>query len=147
MKKKNIYLIKIISNLVHDYCQIMFFAEFLHSDPPRPHCLPVSLAYLQSQTKTIQPLSLWQLSQCSTLMYIFIHSRFRYKILKVIGKASFSQVLKVYDHKTHWNFVLKMVRNEKWFHRQAKEEIRILEHLRRGFRYSYQSCPTVSPQI
>ena len=55
----------------------------------------------------------------------------RYEILKVIGKGSFGQVLKVYDHKTHQHVALKMVRNEKRFHRQAQEEIRILEHLRK----------------
>ena len=49
----------------------------------------------------------------------------------MIGKGSFGQVLKVYDHKTHQHVALKMVRNEKRFHRQAQEEIRILEHLRK----------------
>merc|ERR1711963_1140399 len=59
------------------------------------------------------------------------HIAYRYEILKVIGKGSFGQVLKVYDHKTHQHVALKMVRKEKRFHRQAQEEIRILEHLRR----------------
>jgi len=59
------------------------------------------------------------------------HIAYRYEILKVIGKGSFGQVLKVYDHKTHQHVALKMVRNEKRFHRQAQEEIRILEHLRK----------------
>lgn len=38
---------------------------------------------------------------------------------------------KVYDHKLQQHLALKMVRNEKRFHRQAQEEIRILEHLRK----------------
>jgi dual specificity tyrosine-phosphorylation-regulated kinase 2/3/4 len=59
------------------------------------------------------------------------HIAYRYEILKVIGKGSFGQVLKVYDHKTHQHVALKMVRNEKRFHRQAQEEIRILEHLKK----------------
>ena len=41
------------------------------------------------------------------------------------------QVVKVFDHKCHAHVALKMVRNEKRFHRQAAEEIRILEHLRK----------------
>jgi serine/threonine protein kinase len=51
-------------------------------------------------------------------------------MLKVIGKGSFGQVIRAYDHKTQQHVALKMVRNEKRFHRQAQEEIRILDHLR-----------------
>ncbi|XP_036374124.1 dual specificity tyrosine-phosphorylation-regulated kinase 2-like isoform X2 [Megalops cyprinoides] len=59
------------------------------------------------------------------------HIGYRYEVLKVIGKGSFGQVVKAYDHKTQQHVALKMVRNEKRFHRQAAEEIRILEHLRK----------------
>ncbi|XP_050339270.1 putative dual specificity tyrosine-phosphorylation-regulated kinase 3 homolog isoform X4 [Bactrocera neohumeralis] len=71
--------------------------------------------------------------------YIYIphdHVAYRYEMLKVIGKGSFGQVIKAYDHKTHEHVALKMVRNEKRFHRQAQEEIRILHHLRRQDRYN-----------
>ncbi|KAF7642659.1 hypothetical protein LDENG_00253480, partial [Lucifuga dentata] len=59
------------------------------------------------------------------------HIAYRYEVLKVIGKGSFGQVVKAFDHKTQAHVALKMVRNEKRFHRQAAEEIRILEHLRK----------------
>ncbi|XP_051769090.1 dual specificity tyrosine-phosphorylation-regulated kinase 3 [Ctenopharyngodon idella] len=59
------------------------------------------------------------------------HLAYRYEFLKVIGKGSFGQVAKVYDHKLQQHLALKMVRNEKRFHRQAAEEIRILEHLKK----------------
>ena len=59
------------------------------------------------------------------------HISYRYEVLKVIGKGSFGQVVKAYDHKNHLHVALKMVRNEKRFHRQAQEEIRILEHLKK----------------
>ncbi|XP_043964920.1 dual specificity tyrosine-phosphorylation-regulated kinase 2 isoform X1 [Gambusia affinis] len=59
------------------------------------------------------------------------HIAYRYEVLKVIGKGSFGQVMKAFDHKTQTHVALKMVRNEKRFHRQAAEEIRILEHLRK----------------
>ncbi|XP_028652533.1 dual specificity tyrosine-phosphorylation-regulated kinase 3 isoform X1 [Erpetoichthys calabaricus] len=59
------------------------------------------------------------------------HLAYRYEFLKVIGKGSFGQVAKVYDHKLHQHLALKMVRNEKRFHRQAAEEIRILEYLKK----------------
>lgn len=59
------------------------------------------------------------------------HVAYRYEVLKVIGKGSFGQVVKAYDHKTHEQVALKMVRNEKRFHRQAQEEVLILDHLRK----------------
>ena len=59
------------------------------------------------------------------------HVAYRYEILKVLGKGSFGQVLKAFDHKTQQHIALKMVRNEKRFHKQAVEEIRILEHLKK----------------
>ncbi|CAH1103217.1 unnamed protein product [Psylliodes chrysocephalus] len=59
------------------------------------------------------------------------HVAYRYEVLKVIGKGSFGQVVKAYDHKNHMHVALKMVRNEKRFHRQAQGEVRILEHLRK----------------
>lgn len=66
--------------------------------------------------------------------YVFVphdHVGYRYELLKVIGKGSFGQVVKVYDHKLNEHVALKIVRNEKRFYRQAQEEIRILEHLRK----------------
>ncbi|KAH0545760.1 dual specificity tyrosine-phosphorylation-regulated kinase 2-like [Cotesia glomerata] len=59
------------------------------------------------------------------------HVAYRYEVLKVIGKGSFGQVVKAYDHKNHEHVALKMVRNERRFHRQAQEEIRILANLRK----------------
>ncbi|PAA73913.1 hypothetical protein BOX15_Mlig014560g2 [Macrostomum lignano] len=59
------------------------------------------------------------------------HIAYRYEVLRVIGKGSFGQVVKCHDHKTNTQVALKMVRNEKRFTRQAAEEIRILEQLRR----------------
>ena len=54
-----------------------------------------------------------------------------YEVLKVLGKGSFGLVVKCYDHKLGQQVALKIIRNEKRFHRQAQEEIRILEHLRK----------------
>ncbi|CAF0827640.1 unnamed protein product [Rotaria sordida] len=59
------------------------------------------------------------------------HISYRYEVLKILGKGSFGLVVKCYDHKTGQQVALKIVRNEKRFHRQAQEEIRILEHLRK----------------
>lgn len=68
--------------------------------------------------------------QGSYIHVIHDHLAYRYEVLKVIGKGSFGQVTKAYDHKTRTYVAVKIVRNEKRFHRQAAEEIRILELLR-----------------
>uniref|UniRef100_A0A915PFT5 Dual specificity tyrosine-phosphorylation-regulated kinase mbk-2 n=1 Tax=Setaria digitata TaxID=48799 RepID=A0A915PFT5_9BILA len=67
----------------------------------------------------------------SYLLVAHDHIAYRYEVLKVIGKGSFGQVIRAYDHKHQQYVALKLVRNEKRFHRQAEEEIRILDHLRR----------------
>lgn len=64
------------------------------------------------------------------------HVAYRYEMLKIIGKGSFGQVIKAYDHKTHEHVALKIVRNEARFYRQAQEEIRILHHLKRQDKYN-----------
>lgn len=69
--------------------------------------------------------------QGSYIHIVHDHVAYRYEVLKVIGKGSFGQVVKAYDHANHMHVALKMVRNEKRFHRQAQEEVRILEHLRK----------------
>lgn len=69
--------------------------------------------------------------QGSYLHTVHDHIGYRYEMIKIIGKGSFGQVIKAYDHKSHQNVALKIVRNEKRFHRQAQEEIRILDHLRK----------------
>ncbi|XP_076676492.1 dual specificity tyrosine-phosphorylation-regulated kinase 2 isoform X2 [Andrena cerasifolii] len=68
--------------------------------------------------------------QGSYIHVIHDHVAYRYEVLKVIGRGSFGQVVKAYDHRMHEYVALKMVRNEKRFHRQAQEEIRILRKLR-----------------
>lgn len=59
------------------------------------------------------------------------HIAYRYEVLKVLGKGSFGQVLKAYDHKNQTHVALKVIRNERRFHKQANEEVRLLEHLKR----------------
>ena len=49
----------------------------------------------------------------------------------MLGKGSFGQVLKVYDHKSKQYAALKIVRNDKRFLQQAKREVKILEQLLR----------------
>lgn len=58
------------------------------------------------------------------------HLAYRYEILGVIGRGSFGQVLKCYDHKLRELKAVKIIRNKKRFYQQALVEVRILEHLR-----------------
>uniref|UniRef100_A0A915P6R6 Dual specificity tyrosine-phosphorylation-regulated kinase mbk-2 n=1 Tax=Meloidogyne floridensis TaxID=298350 RepID=A0A915P6R6_9BILA len=67
----------------------------------------------------------------SYVLVLHDHIAYRYEILKIIGKGSFGQVIKAFDHKYQQYVALKIVRNEKRFHRQAEEEVRILDHLKK----------------
>merc|ERR1711970_1584421 len=69
--------------------------------------------------------------QGSYLLVAHDHIQYRYEVIKIIGKGSFGQVIKAFDHKSQSHVALKIVRNEKRFHRQAQEEIRILEALKK----------------
>ncbi|KAF9178943.1 hypothetical protein BGZ50_007356 [Haplosporangium sp. Z 11] len=57
------------------------------------------------------------------------HIMFRYEILDMLGKGSFGQVAKCYDHKTGEYVAIKIIRNKKRFHCQAVVEVKILSNL------------------
>ncbi|KAL5249033.1 hypothetical protein ACHWQZ_G018020 [Mnemiopsis leidyi] len=59
------------------------------------------------------------------------HLVYRYQILDVIGKGSFGQVVKAYDHKNGNMVAIKIIRNKKRFHHQALVEVKLLDLLRR----------------
>ncbi|XP_013418745.1 dual specificity tyrosine-phosphorylation-regulated kinase 4-like isoform X2 [Lingula anatina] len=59
------------------------------------------------------------------------HLVYRYEVLEILGKGSFGQVVKCYDHKTDTTVAIKIIRNKKRFHHQALVEVKILENLRR----------------
>jgi len=58
------------------------------------------------------------------------HVAYRYEVMKGLGKGSFGDVVKCYDHKSKTNVALKIIRNERRFHKQAQSEIKILDLLR-----------------
>ncbi|EDQ89105.1 uncharacterized protein MONBRDRAFT_32541 [Monosiga brevicollis MX1] len=62
------------------------------------------------------------------------HIAYRYEILKGLGKGSFGDVVKAYDHKTKQHRAVKIIRNERRFHRQAQVEVKVLELLKRNDR-------------
>ncbi|KAI9022213.1 kinase-like domain-containing protein [Phycomyces nitens] len=57
------------------------------------------------------------------------HLIYRYEVIDVLGKGSFGQVLKCFDHKNGQIMAIKLIRNKKRFHAQAMVEIKILEDL------------------
>lgn len=58
------------------------------------------------------------------------HIAFRYEICSSMGKGSFGQVLKCFDHKTRSFVALKIIRNKRRFHAQAMIEVKVLQRLR-----------------
>jgi dual specificity tyrosine-phosphorylation-regulated kinase 2/3/4 len=59
------------------------------------------------------------------------HISYRYEILQILGKGSFGQVVKCLDHRTKQQVAVKIIRNEKRFHRQGKIEVKVLEHIKK----------------
>lgn len=58
------------------------------------------------------------------------HIAYRFEIIDFLGKGSFGQALKCYDHKRKTYIALKIIRNKKKFQYQASVEVKILRHLR-----------------
>lgn len=59
------------------------------------------------------------------------HISYRYEIIDTVGKGSFGQVIKAYDHKCKEFVAIKVIRNKKRFHHQALVEVKILDLLRK----------------
>lgn len=58
------------------------------------------------------------------------HIAYRYEIQKGIGKGSFGQVFKCFDHKFQTVVALKILRNKKRLHKQGLIEAGLLEKLK-----------------
>lgn len=48
-----------------------------------------------------------------TVQVLHDHLAYRYEVLEVLGKGSFGQVVKCYDHKTDLLVAVKIIRNKK----------------------------------
>lgn len=59
------------------------------------------------------------------------HIGYQYEVLEVIGKGSFGQVIRAFDHKTNQHVAIKIIRNKTRFLNQAVVELNILEELRK----------------
>lgn len=57
------------------------------------------------------------------------HLAYRYEVLEELGRGSFGQVVKCYDHKMNTTVAVKLIRNKKRFYAQAKTEVKILSDL------------------
>lgn len=54
------------------------------------------------------------------------HIAYRYEVLEMLGKGSFGQVLKCFDHKENEITAIKVINNKKEFHQQAVIEVKML---------------------
>lgn len=57
------------------------------------------------------------------------HMAYRFEIKAVLGKGSFGQVLRCFDHKTKTNVAVKVIINTEYMRQQGEIEISILQHL------------------
>ena len=67
--------------------------------------------------------------KCIQLYRYIRNITFRYEVLGLLGKGSFGQVLKAFDHKEQEYVAIKMVRNKAEYEKEAENEVKILRHL------------------
>lgn len=58
------------------------------------------------------------------------HFAYRYEIIDTLGKGSFGQVFKCFDHKTKDHVAVKIIRNKKRFTMQGEVEVKILKNVK-----------------
>ncbi|KAJ3071946.1 Dual specificity tyrosine-phosphorylation-regulated kinase [Podochytrium sp. JEL0797] len=59
------------------------------------------------------------------------HIGYRYECISLLGKGSFGQCIKCFDHKTKTIVALKIIRNKKRFEKQGVVEVKVLDRLRK----------------
>lgn len=57
------------------------------------------------------------------------HIKYQYEVIELLGRGSFGQVIKVFDHKHKEYVALKIIRSLKKFRTQAKVEIKLLDYM------------------
>ncbi|KAJ3022640.1 UNVERIFIED_CONTAM: Dual specificity tyrosine-phosphorylation-regulated kinase, partial [Siphonaria sp. JEL0065] len=58
------------------------------------------------------------------------HLAYRYEMISLLGKGSFGQCVKCYDHKLKRHVAIKIIRNKKRFEQQGLIEVKVLERLK-----------------
>lgn len=62
---------------------------------------------------------------------------YQYEVIDMLGRGSFGQVIKVFDHKRKEYVALKIIRSQKKFHQQARIEIDLLKFMSKNYGSSY----------
>ncbi|KAJ3033307.1 Dual specificity tyrosine-phosphorylation-regulated kinase, partial [Rhizoclosmatium hyalinum] len=58
------------------------------------------------------------------------HLAYRYEMISLLGKGSFGQCVKCFDHKLKKHVAIKIIRNKKRFEQQGLIEVKVLERLK-----------------
>ena len=73
------------------------------------------------------------------LVQMHDHMAYRFEVVDFLGKGSFGQALKCWDHKNNEYVALKVIRNKKRFYYQAGVEVKVLAHLRDNDPHDHQN--------
>jgi len=76
--------------------------------------------------------SIYQDNKNNYILNIGDHINYRYEIITLIGKGSFGQGVKCYDHKNKEYVCIKILRNTKKLTDQSQTEIKILNHIKQN---------------
>ena len=58
------------------------------------------------------------------------HLAYRYEIIDFLGKGTYGQVIRCYDHKRKEQVAIKIIKNKKNYHKQGILELKVLQKLR-----------------
>lgn len=67
------------------------------------------------------------------------HIYYRYEIISLLGKGSYGEAIKCYDHKTKEYVCVKIIKSNIKFYEQAKIEIQILDYISRNDIHSFSN--------
>ena len=79
----------------------------------------------------LEPLTGYDDDKSDYNTYVGEQINYRYEILDILGKGSFGQALKCFDHKNKELVAVKIIKSKKKFYTQSTIEIKILKYIKK----------------